>query len=147
MDGGAGLHRGGPVGAGEGLRVFYDGDCGLCHWAVGFLVRRDEGLRFAPLGGVAFRREVPEGVRAGLPDSLVVRTAEGRVLVRGGAVIHLLGRLGGVWALAAQILDRLPRPWIDGLYEAAARRRRRWFRRPEGACPLLPADQRARFDP
>lgn len=152
MGGGAGLHRGGPVGAGEGLgpeRVFYDGACGLCHGAVRFLIRRDRrgAFRFAPLGGDTFLREVGPELRAALPDSLVLITAGGRVLVRTAAVRHLLRRLGGVWALLAKLVALLPQARADGLYDALARRRRRWFRRPEATCPVLPPDQRVRFDP
>lgn len=153
MGGGAGLHRGGPVGAGEGLngpdRLFYDGGCGLCHRAVRFLAERDRdgAIRFAPLGGATFLRSVPPEMRDGLPDSLVVLTSEGRLLTRSAAVRHLLLRIGGGWGLLARAAAPLPAAWVDGLYKAVARRRRRWFQQPAGSCPLLPRDQRARFEP
>ena len=80
--------------------IFYDGSCGLCHWAVRFVIGEDLSERkfqFAPLGGKAFESLIPSARQVGLPDSLVVLTAEGLVLVRSGAAIHILRRLGGVW--------------------------------------------------
>lgn len=152
MGGGAGLHRGGPVGAGQGLSpewIFYDGACGLCHGAVRFLVRHDRrgAFRFAPLGGETFLREVRPESRGELPDSLVVLAAGSPPLVRTAALIHLLRRLGGGWSLLAGLVGILPRAWMDGCYDTVARRRRHWFRPPGATCPALPPDQRARFDP
>lgn len=153
MGGGAGLHRGGPVGAGQGLngpdRLFYDGGCGLCHRAVSFLAGRDRAgaIRFAPLGGATFLRSLPLEARGSLPDSLVVLTAEGGLLTRSAAVRHLLRRIGGGWGLLARAAGLLPLAWADGLYDAVARRRGRWFPPPVEGCPLPPGDQRARFEP
>lgn len=129
--------------------MFYDGGCGLCHRAVRFLVARDrrEAFRFAPLGGETFLRTVVPEERVGLPDSLVVATSGGRLLTRSRAVLHLLRGLGGGWGLVGRVAAILPPRWVDGLYEAVARRRGGWFRAPDQACPRLPGGQRARFDP
>jgi predicted DCC family thiol-disulfide oxidoreductase YuxK len=141
------------VGDGEGViphRVFYDGDCGLCAGAVRFLLRRgDRGLRFrfAPLQGETFGREIPEAQRAALPDSLVVRSAEGRVLTRSRAVVFILRGLGGGWAALGALLWLVPRPLRDLGYRAVAAVRRRLFPLKAGACPWADATQRARFDP
>ncbi len=141
------------MGAPQGLRkpdlLFYDGGCGLCHRAVRFLVARDRrgAFRFAPLGGETFLRTVGPEARVGLPDSLVVATSGGRLLTRSGAVLHLLRGLGGGWGLVGRVAAILPPRWVDGLYEAVARHRGGWFRAPDQACPRLPGDQRARFDP
>ena len=53
--------------------VFYDGDCGLCHRTVRFLLARDpEGslFLFAPLFGETFNREFPLSAREGMADSV-----------------------------------------------------------------------------
>lgn len=130
-------------------RLFYDGSCGLCHQAVRFFAFRDHAglLRFAPLGGETFLKILPLEVRAGLPDSLVVRTAEGRVLVRAAAVSYLLGHLRGGWRLLGWMGATLPQALANRLYDALARNRRRWLRPPDKACPVLPLAQRGRFDP
>ncbi|MBM3989194.1 MAG: DUF393 domain-containing protein, partial [Planctomycetes bacterium] len=73
-------------------RVFYDGTCGLCQRSVRFVLSEDrstEPLAFAPLGGECFAREFPDAEALGLPDSVLVRTADGRTLVRSRAARHI----------------------------------------------------------
>lgn len=150
MGGGVCFHRGGAVGADQGVtRLFFDGGCGLCHAAVRFLARHDGAgrIRFAPLEGTTFQRLVPAASRGALPDSLVALTPEGRLLTRSDAVVHLLRTLGGFWVAWARLLAALPRPLRDGLYALVARFRARLFRRPEGACPVLPSTLLNRFEP
>lgn len=131
----------------DGDLVFFDGDCGLCHHTVRFLLREDRNgvLRFAPLRGETFHEEVPAPRRAGLPDSLIVRTGDGRLLVRSDATIHLLRRLGGRWRWRADLLALVPRPIRDAGYRILASVRRLLFRRPEDACPVVAPPLRARF--
>ena len=129
--------------------VFYDGDCGYCHGSVRFLADRDRAgaFRFAPLFGPTFSKLVPEAMRAAQPDTLVVRTEDGRVLIQSDAALHCLRRLGGGWRVVAAVLVLLPRRLRDAAYAAFARNRRRWFGRPQDACPLPPGSMRARMDP
>ncbi len=129
--------------------IFYDGHCGLCHRWVKFVLKRDLGgkaFRFAPLGGERFLQAVPEPQRAGLPDSIVVLTAAGRLLVRSAAVLHILTRLGGLWPFTAVLCRIVPAVLRDWLYDLIARLRHRMFRRPAEACPVLPPELRSRFD-
>lgn len=129
--------------------VFYDGDCGFCHWSVRWLAERDDAgcFRYAPLGGATFESLVPVDRRATLPDSLVVHTAGGRVLVESAALLHCLDRLGGAWTMLAAVLHVLPRPLRDRAYAAFAKRRRRLFGQPDEACPIPSGTLRARLDP
>jgi predicted DCC family thiol-disulfide oxidoreductase YuxK len=127
--------------------VFYDGTCGLCHRAVRFAVARDRDgsrFRFAPLESAAFRRRVPDA--AALPDSLVVRTPEGALLVRSAALLHILERAGGAWGLLASALRVLPAGFRDAIYDGVAAVRYRLFRRPADACPVTPPELRSRFE-
>jgi predicted DCC family thiol-disulfide oxidoreductase YuxK len=127
--------------------VFYDGTCGLCHRAVRFALARDTDgsrFRFAPLDSEAFRHRVPDAAR--LPDSLVVRTPDGSVLVRSAGVIHILERAGGVWWLLARALRALPSRLRDAIYDDVAAVRYRLFRRPADACPVTPPELRRRFE-
>lgn len=131
-------------------RIFYDGDCGVCHWSVGLVARSDrsgEAFRFAPLGGEAFRRHVPAAVAADLPDSMVVQTGDGSILLRSDGVIHILRRLGFLERLLAMLLALVPRPVRNFFYDRFAERRHRLASRPQGTCPLVPPDLRQRFDP
>lgn len=129
-------------------RLFYDGSCALCHWAVRFVVARDAGgaFRFAPLAGDAFRGATAASGQADLPDSLVVETTEGRLLTRSAAVIHILGRLSWPWRMLGTLARALPRPLLDALYDLVARTRYRRFGRKDTACPVIPAHLRSRFD-
>jgi predicted DCC family thiol-disulfide oxidoreductase YuxK len=129
--------------------MFYDGYCGLCHRAVRFVLAEDrEGklFRFAPLQGAAFEKLVPAEQRTTLPDSVVVLTADGRLLVRSEAFLHILRRLGGWWKILAAIMNVVPRPVRDAVYDFVARVRFRIFGRRDEVCPVMPRELRARFD-
>jgi len=129
--------------------LFYDGDCGLCHRTVRFVAAVDErgaAFRFAPLGGEAFEAAVPVELRGDLPDSIVIHTEDGRLLLRSDATVHMLRRLGGGWRALGAILGAVPRPLRDAAYDAVARIRHRLFRRPTSSCPVVPPELRARFD-
>lgn len=126
--------------------LFYDGNCGLCHRAVLFVIKHDGtgGLfRFAPLQGETFRERVKDG--AALPDSMVVETCAGELLLRSDAWIHILRKLGGWWAIAARMLSWVPRPVRDFFYDRIAAIRHRIFPRRDDVCPVVPAELAARF--
>ncbi len=130
--------------------LFYDGHCGLCHRAVKFVLRHDpsgSAFRFAPLQGATFQSRVPAGAQADLPDSVVVLTRDGALLVRSNAFLHILRRLGGGWEILASLFAVIPRPLRDVIYNLVARIRYRVFGTREDLCPIVPADLRARFDP
>jgi predicted DCC family thiol-disulfide oxidoreductase YuxK len=130
--------------------LFYDGHCGLCHRAVKFVLKHDKtgkAFRFAPLQGETFSALVPASDRAILPDSVIVRTADGALLVRSAAFIHILRRLGGGWRALAAILAVVPRALRDAAYDFVARVRYRVFGRRDDVCPIVPAELRKRFDP
>jgi len=129
--------------------VFYDGDCGFCHGSVRFLAEHDRAgaLRYAPLGGATFERLVPESMRAGLPDSLVIHTADGRLLLRSDGMLHCLRRLGGGYRVLAALGRLVPRVLRDAAYGVLARNRLRWFGKAGEACPVPSGALRARFDP
>ena len=129
--------------------VFYDGHCGLCHRAVRFVLAEDrtgDAFRFAPLGSDAFLETVPENKRATLPDSIIVRTAAGDLLIRSSAILYLLQRLGGAWRVLAGVARVIPAVIRDYAYDQIARVRYRLFKSPPEACPMIPAHLRARFD-
>jgi predicted DCC family thiol-disulfide oxidoreductase YuxK len=130
--------------------LFYDGNCGLCHRAVRFVLSEDRGgasFRFAPLQGETFKARLSSDQRGTLPDSLVVLTAEGTVLTRTAAVLHLMKRLGGVWRGFAIAGGMVPRGLSDLAYDGVAQIRYRFFAKPSDACPLVPRQLRLRFDP
>jgi predicted DCC family thiol-disulfide oxidoreductase YuxK len=130
--------------------LFYDGHCGLCHRAVRFVLKHDRSghaFRFAPLQGPTFEARVPAERRSGLPDSIVVLTADGSLLVRSNAFLHILRRLGGGWKMLGGVLAVVPRLVLDVAYDFIARIRFRIFGTRQDWCPVVSPDLRARFDP
>jgi len=130
--------------------LFYDGHCGLCHRAVKFVLKHDRSgnaFRFAPLQGSTFQSRVFPEQRAALPDSIVVLTDAGSLLVRSDAFVHILRRLGGGWRFLGGIVDVIPRSLRDLAYDFIARVRYRVFGKRDDLCPIVPPDLRARFDP
>lgn len=126
--------------------VFYDGTCGLCHRATRFILAEDRtgtAFDFAPLGGDRYLSAI--GERTDLPDSVIVRTADGRVLVKSAAVIRIAERLGGLWRVLGTLFALIPRVIRDVGYDFIAKIRYRIFGRAKSACPLLPPDLRSRF--
>jgi len=94
-----------------------------------------ESRRADFLGGETFGR-VAAGLDPGtLPDSVVVRAADGRVLVRSEAVAYLLGRVGGAWSGPGRVLTALP----SVLTDSASPRQRISPRRDESGLPRLHA--------
>jgi predicted DCC family thiol-disulfide oxidoreductase YuxK len=129
--------------------LFYDGHCGLCHRAVKFVLKHDRSgraFRFAPLQGETFAARVAAERRVGLPDSVVVLTSDGAILVRSAAFLYVLRRLGGGWVVLASVLGVIPRGLRDFVYDLVARVRYRVFGRQDDVCPIVPAELRARFD-
>jgi predicted DCC family thiol-disulfide oxidoreductase YuxK len=139
-----------PLMATTADELFYDGQCGLCHRAVRFVLAENSGsnaFRFAPLQGETFRAQVPVEQRAGLPDSIVIRTDEGSLLARSDAVIRILQRLGGGWRILGSIMASIPRRLRDAVYDFIARVRYRVFGKRDDLCPIVPSELRRRFDP
>ncbi len=123
--------------------LFYDGLCGLCVGFARFAQERDRrgAFRFAPLHGPVFEATLDVEQRAELPDSVVVATGDGRVLVRSAAVVHVLRRLGGAWVPVSGALWLVPRPLRDWGYDQVARLRSRFFGRPSEQVELGDDDQ------
>jgi predicted DCC family thiol-disulfide oxidoreductase YuxK len=130
--------------------VFYDASCPLCRVAVGLVARADHrgtSFRFAPIGGTTFLNLLSDEQRRAAPDSLLLRTDDGRVLSRSGAVLQALSRLGPAWRLAAAAARLVPRCLRDAAYDLVARLRRRVLPRANGDLGLVSAPHPERFDP
>ncbi len=133
--------------------LFFDGDCGLCHHSVRFVLRRDaqRRFRFAPLEGETFapylERLQSEQQGAPVPDSMIVATPDGRLLLRSDGVVHILRQLGAPWRALGGLLALVPRPVRDLGYRIVARIRHRLFSRPRDVCPIPEGAQRQLFDP
>ena len=89
--------------------IFYDGECGLCHRVVRFVLSEDRAhaFRFAPLQSETFE-PIRRALTGELPDSVIVYEVSGEVLYKSDAVCHILERLGGIWLIIGTIIVRLP---------------------------------------
>lgn len=123
--------------AGRSGWILYDGNCALCHGWVRFVLAEDS------LGTTFFSSRVE---RSSLSDSLVVLTAGEKMLTRSGAVLYILRSLGGLWLLAAIMIDLIPNLVLDWCYDRVAGARNRLFGTRERLCPVLSAELRRRFD-
>lgn len=129
--------------------IFYDGHCALCQGTIVFVLKRDRSgslFRFAPLQGSKFAEEIAPERRAALPDSIVVRTNDGALLVRSEGVLRILERLGGGWKIVAGLMAIFPRGLRDAVYDFIARIRYHVFGTREDLCPVIPPEWRGRFD-
>jgi predicted DCC family thiol-disulfide oxidoreductase YuxK len=137
-----------PHAAGLQEWLFYDGHCGLCHRMVRFVLAEDRtgsSFRFAPLESAFFASRIPAEQRAALPDSIVVQAARGELMTRSAAILHVMRRLGGLWRILAALAGVIPGVMLDWCYDRVAGVRRKIFRAPAEACPILPVELRSRF--
>ncbi|MEM6392949.1 MAG: DCC1-like thiol-disulfide oxidoreductase family protein [Planctomycetota bacterium] len=128
--------------------IYYDGDCGLCHRWVKFVMPRDrdgDKFAFSPINSGTFNQRIPAEQRESLPDSILVQREDGTLLARSSAVFHILRRLGGGWKLLVNMLSIIPRPVRDWGYDRVAAVRHRFFKKPTEVCPVMPPELRSRF--
>lgn len=127
--------------------LFYDGQCGLCHAVVRFLLAEDKAgqISLSPLQGKAFSQKIPESQRKGLPDSIVLKLEDGSLHIKSSAVAILLFSLGGLWRPLGHFLWMVPRSWRDFGYSSVGNIRKKLFKTPEGLCPIVSPELRSRF--
>ena len=126
--------------------VLYDGECGLCHRSVKFLLKRDGSrLWYAPLQG-----ETAAKLRVLHPQ--IPRTLESVVLVDGGkaylrskAILHVTKYLPRPWRWAYHF-RWLPALLLDLAYAVIARIRYRVWGKFD-ACTIPTTEQRAHMLP
>ena len=127
--------------------LFYDGDCGLCHRFVKFVLKHEEEalFLFAPLYGETFKEYIDERIALGLPDSLVLITANREMLILSNAAVYAMKTLSPAWRRVGTCIGVLPKPVRDFGYRCVAAIRKKIFRKPEGVCPIVPPEMRARI--
>ena len=132
----------------EGVRkiLFFDGVCGLCNWAVDFVLKRDVNrvFQFAPLQGDTARALLTPSDLNDL-NSMVL-WVEGRAYRKTSAAVRILWQLGPVWQLVGTLIWLIPLPIRNLAYSLIARNRYSMFGKKE-SCRLPTPDERARFLP
>jgi predicted DCC family thiol-disulfide oxidoreductase YuxK len=119
--------------------VLYDGNCGLCHAGVRFMLAHEAGdqFLFAPLSSACGEQLRRRHDVAGPGNLSVIVIEAGRAWQRSAAVARIARRLRWPWRLG-QWLVMLPRDLADSLYDIVARHRHRCFRRPACVLPTGP---------
>ncbi len=111
--------------------IFYDGGCGLCHFAVQWIAARDLENRFvfAPLEGETAKKLLPQE----LPDTLVFYE-NGTISYFGKGAFRICRYLPLPWR-ALGYLSYLPKVLVDPAYRLVARHRSGLFSPPKGEHP------------
>jgi predicted DCC family thiol-disulfide oxidoreductase YuxK len=127
--------------------LFYDGDCGLCHRFVLFVLKHEEAdvFQFAPLQGQTFKEQFTEKQAAEFPDSLILLTETKDVLTLSDAAVYALKTLSPGWRRVGKFVGGFPKSIRDFGYRGVAAIRKKLFKKPEDACPLVPQELRGRF--
>lgn len=127
--------------------LFYDGVCGFCDGLVRWLLRRRgaDGILFSPLQGETASRLLSPEERVHL-DSVLFWQRDGKRARKSLAIVRILRSMGGGWAFLSLLIGIFP-AWIrDGVYDAFAERRYRWFGKKE-SCTIPSKEDRQRFLP
>lgn len=126
--------------------MIYDGDCGLCHRAVGHVLKWDrrEEFRFAGNRSDVGRGLLKEaGMRLDPPPETMVVLIEGKCFTKSDAALVIAGRLGGVHSVLrlGWLVPRFMRDWC---YDRIARNRHAFFGSHD-RCELPVGAERSRF--
>ncbi len=123
--------------------LFYDGNCGLCHRFIRFVLFEDSSqkIRFAPQQSELFQSLFED--KAYL-KTLVI-SIDGKIYLHSQAVFQIMRFLGGVWGVLALSSKILPRIFWDFCYKQIALIRNSIFAKPKDTCPILPKSLQARF--
>lgn len=126
--------------------LYFDGVCGLCNRSVDFVLNRDreQQFLFAPLQGETAAENLSAEQLADL-NSLVLETPSG-LYRRSAAVVRILWKLGGLWAVLGALLWIIPLPLRNLGYRAVAAVRYSLFGKKE-SCRVPTPEERERFLP
>jgi predicted DCC family thiol-disulfide oxidoreductase YuxK len=120
----------------EGAVLHYDGECGVCHRAVRFALAETEGeLNFRPMQRNGGRADV----------STWVLEADGTSYEKSSAALRLLQASGGIWRLAAVVVETVPVHLRDWFYDHLAAYRQRIAKKPPTLCPMVETKYTRRF--
>ncbi len=121
--------------------MFYDGDCGLCSFAVRFILKYEKAsnLTFARLQSDVAGRLLP-GELTGELDSVVLMENK-QLYIKSNALVRISNYLKFPYNLLT-VLKLIPRPMRDWLYDLVARNRHRLFKQ---SCLLMNEEIANRF--
>ncbi len=114
------------VASSKGATIFYDGDCGLCHYSISWVVKRDKKNKFHYKNINELQKKITYRNQA--LDSVILYE-EGKYYIKGNALIQILRGVGKT--KLAFCLSLCPRAFRDFIYYLISKGRKIFFRSPQ----------------
>ena len=118
--------------------IYYDGECGLCHMAVKFILRVDSKSKFyfSPLSN--FDNNLKN------IDSIILRSGD-KVFYESQAIIMVFENIDNNWNYLAKVLKIFPINVLDIAYRWVSRNRTKISVKEVSSCPIVPSYYKKRF--
>ena len=118
--------------------IYYDGECGLCHLAVRFILRVDSKSKFyfSPLSNLDNNLKNI--------DSIVFKKGS-KVFYEGQAIIMIFENIDNNWSYLAKVLKLIPINVLDTAYRWLSRNRAKVSVKKVSSCPIIPNYYKKRF--
>ncbi len=118
--------------------IYYDGECGLCHLAVRFILRVDSKSKFyfSPLSNLDNNFKYI--------DSIILKRGD-KVFYEGYAIIMIFENIENNWNYLGKVLRLIPINVLDTAYRWVSRNRAKISVKKVSSCPMVPSYYRKRF--
>lgn len=118
--------------------IYYDGECGLCHLAVRFILRVDSKSKFyfSPLSNLDNNWKNI--------DSIILKKGN-KVFYEGQAIIMIFENIDNNWNYLAKVLKLIPINALDTAYRWVSRNRAKVSLKKVSSCPIVPSSYQKRF--
>ena len=118
--------------------IYYDGECGLCHLAVRFILRVDSKSKFyfSPLSNLDNNLKNI--------DSIILKKGN-KVFYEGQAIIMIFENIDNNWNYLAKVLKLIPIYLLDTAYRWVSRNRAKVSVKKVSSCPIVPSYYQKRF--
>ena len=118
--------------------IYYDGECGLCHLAVRFILRVDSKSKFyfSPLSNLDNNlKDI---------DSIIFKNGN-KIFFEGQAIIMIFENIDNKWYYLAKVLKLIPINVLDTAYRWVSRNRAKVSVKKVSSCPIVPSYYQKRF--
>ena len=118
--------------------IYYDGECGLCHLAVRFILKVDSKSKFyfSPLSNL--------DINLKNIDSIILKKGN-KVYYEGQAIIMIFENIDNKWNYLANVLKLIPINVLDTAYRWVSRNRAKVSVKKVSSCPIVPRSYQKRF--
>ena len=118
--------------------IYYDGECGLCHLAVRFILKVDSKSKFyfSPLSNLDNNLKNI--------DSIILKKGN-KVFYEGQAIIMIFENIDNNWNYLANVLKLIPINVLDTAYRWVSRNRAKVSVKKVSSCPIVPSSYQKRF--